>query len=176
MSDMDASPKRIWGRVKWFDQARGFGFVIAEDGGDDILLHANVLRSFGQTSVADGARVEILAQSTPRGAQAVVLLDIELSEHEDPEADHRLNGHAGTPVEAGPLQAARVKWYDRVKGFGFANTFGSSEDVFLHVDVLRRSGLSELMQGEAIAIRVTDGRRGKLAVEIKPWDYASSEH
>lgn len=78
-------------------------------------------------------------------------------------------------AKAGPVQPARVKWYDRAKGFGFANVFGSSDDVFLHAEVLRCSALSDLMPGEAIALRVTDGRRGKLAVEIRPWDTCSEK-
>ena len=70
------------------------------------------------------------------------------------------------------LHAARVKWFDKAKGFGFANIFGLAEDVFIHIEVLRRSGLADLATGEAIGLRVTDGKRGKMAVEVKSWDSA----
>ena len=66
------------GRVKWFDPTRGFGFVVSEAGGPDILLHANVLRNFGQGSVADGSHVELVAQQTGRGLQAVRIVEIAL--------------------------------------------------------------------------------------------------
>ena len=65
------------GVVKWFDPAKGFGFVVAEEGGVDILLHANVLRNFGQNSVADGASIEIVTQVTDRGCQAIEVISIE---------------------------------------------------------------------------------------------------
>ena len=59
MSDGDERGRTVSGRVKWFDPSKGFGFVVADEGGPDILLHANVLRNFGQSSVADAAGIEI---------------------------------------------------------------------------------------------------------------------
>ncbi|KAG1715486.1 Pyridoxine/pyridoxamine 5'-phosphate oxidase [Nymphon striatum] len=73
-----------------------------------------------------------------------------------------------------PLEAARVKWFDKAKGFGFANVFGRPEDVFVHVEILRRSGLSDLQPGEALAIRVIDGKRGRMATEVCAWETAVS--
>ena len=159
------------GHVKWFDPAKGFGFVVAEAGGPDILLHANVLRNFGQSSVADGAGIEILAQATKRGMQAVEVLAIE------PPADGGEGREAmmDDPVDlehAGPLEPARVKWFDKGKGFGFANVFGKPDDVFIHVEVLRRSGFSDLQPGEAVGLRAVDGARGRMAVVIAAWDTA----
>ncbi|WP_420863866.1 cold-shock protein [Algirhabdus cladophorae] len=161
----------LTGLVKWFDPSKGFGFVVADTGGPDILLHANVLRNFGQSSIADGARIEILVNSTERGVQAVEVLSIEppVTEHSAglEELDHAPDG-----AVSGPLLAARVKWFDKGKGFGFANIFGSDDDVFVHVEVLRRSGLADLQPGEAVALRVTDGQRGIMATEVTSWDVA----
>ncbi len=69
-----------------------------------------------------------------------------------------------------PLVPARVKWFDRAKGFGFANVWGHPEDVFIHAEVLRRSGLAELPPGEAVGLRVIEGRRGLMAGEVLAWD------
>jgi CspA family cold shock protein len=66
-----------------------------------------------------------------------------------------------------------VKWFDKAKGFGFANIWGSEEDVFLHIEVLRKSGFADLAPGEAVGLRVIDGKRGKLAVEVTAWDAAA---
>ena len=61
----------------------------------------------------------------------------------------------------------------RAKGFGFANVWGKSDDVFIHAEVLRRSGLAELMPGEAVGLRVIEGRRGLMAGEVLAWDSAT---
>ncbi|MFT6531417.1 MAG: CspA family cold shock protein [Limimaricola cinnabarinus] len=160
------------GHVKWFDPAKGFGFIVPDAGGADILLHANVLRNYGQNSVADGARIRIQAQRTERGTQAVEILSLDppptasavpLADFAEFDAEY---------LSSRPLEPARIKWFDKAKGFGFANQFGMSDDIFLHVEVLRSSGLSDLEPGEAVALRVIQGRRGRMATEILPWDAA----
>ncbi|MGX9354540.1 cold-shock protein [Roseobacteraceae bacterium S113] len=173
MQHEDDDVRQIQGHVKWFDPAKGFGFVIAEEGGPDILLHSNVLRNYGQNSVADGARITITAQTTPRGVQAVEVLGIEPPE--DSQTPPLADFEAVDPdaLAAAVLEPARVKWFDKAKGFGFANVFGKTEDVFLHVEVLRRSGLSDLQPGEALALRVIDGKRGRMAAEVCAWELAT---
>ncbi|SMX34785.1 Cold shock protein CspV [Ruegeria arenilitoris] len=166
---------RVRGHVKWFDPAKGYGFVVSDDGGPDILLHVNVLRNFGQSSVADGAGIEIMTHRTDRGVQAVEVVSIDPPERADSvmladfaEMDPNEIAHA-------PLEAARVKWFDKSKGFGFANVFGRSEDVFLHIEVLRRSGLADLQPGEALAMRVIDGKRGRMAAQVLAWESALND-
>lgn len=174
MTTTSSESQPVMGRVKWFDPGKGFGFVIADDGGPDILLHANVLRNFGQSSVADGARIEIAVQKTERGVQATQVLGIEPPEAEPgaPLADF---DHLDQSVlDAAVMEPARVKWFDKGKGFGFANVFGKPDDVFIHIEVLRRSGLSDLQPGEALAIRVVEGRRGRMAMEVHAWEAACS--
>ena len=173
MTETMTNERSIAGRVKWFDPTKGFGFVVADEGGPDILLHANVLRNFGQSSIADGAEIRLVAQVTERGMQATEVVDIV------PPATS-----AGAVVLADladfdfgsldemDLEPARVKWFDKGKGFGFANIFGSSEDIFIHIEVLRRSGLADLQPGEAICLRAIDGNRGKMAVEVLIWEAA----
>ncbi|SDG26641.1 cold-shock protein [Alloyangia pacifica] len=172
MTQDESETRRVLGRVKWFDPVKGFGFVISDEGGPDILLHANVLRNFGQSSVADAARIEVSIQSTERGIQATEVFRIE-----PPEAP------AGVPladfeeidpeiIKSAPLEPARVKWFDKAKGFGFANVFGRDQDVFIHIEVLRRSGLADLQPGEALAIRVIQGKRGQMATEVCAWETA----
>jgi len=164
--------RRVRGRVKWFDPVKGFGFVLADEGGADILLHANVLRNFGQSSVADRAAVELEVQETARGRQAVTVLAIEPPDEPEGAGLADLKDVDAEVLRAVPLEPARVKWFDKGKGFGFANTFGSAEDVFLHIEVLRRSGLADVQPGEALAIRVIDGKRGRMATEVCGWETA----
>lgn len=161
----------VVGHVKWFDATKGFGFVIAESGGPDILLHSNVLRNYGQGSVADQSRIELRVQETARGLQATEILSLE------PPADGsetHIIGVDTSGLEDIELTPARVKWFDKAKGFGFANAFGDREDVFLHIEVLRRCGLADLQTGEAISVRIVEGDRGQMAAEVHSWDYAAS--
>lgn len=164
----------VQGQVKWFDPAKGFGFVVADDGGPDILLHVNVLRNFGQSSVADGSFIEILTHRTERGVQAIEVVSITPPERGDgPVLADFAEMDMGSLKDA-PLEAARVKWFDKGKGFGFANVFGRPEDVFLHVEVLRQSGLADLQPGEALAMRVIEGKRGRMAAEVVAWEAAQT--
>lgn len=172
MTDAENDGARVTGTVKWFDPSKGFGFVVSDQGGPDILLHANVLRNFGQSSVADAAGISVIVQETARGIQAVEVLSIEppAAEEEDMPA---LGGEIAEPVDLSlPLEPARVKWFDKAKGFGFANIFGRDEDVFLHIEVLRRSGLADLQPGEAVSLRVVDGKRGRMATQVTSWESA----
>lgn len=169
---MEENIRRVRGRVKWFDPVKGFGFVIADDGGPDILLHANVLRNFGQSSVADGAAIEIDVQQTGRGVQAVAVIGIIPPLFSESSGLPDLDEIDPELIRNMPLQPARIKWFDKGKGFGFANTFGSDADVFVHIEVLRRSGLADLQPGEALAIRVIDGKRGRMATEVCGWESA----
>jgi len=158
------------GRVKWFDPVKGFGFVVADQGGPDVLLHANVLRNYGQSSVADGTPISFRVQSTQRGLQAVEVVRIDatvgmpiaLSEEDSPLSTEELL--------ALPILPARVKWFDKIKGFGFANVWNAPEDVFVHIEVLNHSGFADLQAGEAVCLRVTNGKRGKMAVQVLAWD------
>jgi CspA family cold shock protein len=175
MTDEDQGSLIVHGHVKWFDPAKGFGFIIGDGTGADILLHANVLRNFGQGSVADGALITVRAQQTLRGYQAIEVVSIE------PQRGLALPmGEAETVTTSEellslPLEPSRIKWFDKVKGFGFANVFGRPEDVFIHVEVLRVSGFADLQAGEAVCLRIVDGKRGRMAVQVVSWESSARQ-
>jgi CspA family cold shock protein len=173
MTEEDEVMPIVHGRVKWFDPSKGFGFIVSDTTDSDILLHANVLRNFGQGSVADGAGISVRVQRTQRGVQAVEVLSIEPPTGVAFPLDEEAAQLIGDDMLALPLEAARVKWFDKGKGFGFANIFGRSEDVFIHAEVLRISGLADLEAGEAVALRVVEGKRGRMAVQVLPWESAA---
>lgn len=176
MAEDLSSMDHIKGQVKWFDPAKGYGFVVSDQGGPDILLHMNVLRNFGQSSVADGSGIELMTQHTDRGVQAIEVLSVTPPERETEGPVLSDFSHLDPiEIQQRPLEPARVKWFDKAKGFGFANIFGRDEDVFLHIEVLRRSGLADLQPGEALAMRVIEGRRGRMAAEVMAWEVALTE-
>jgi CspA family cold shock protein len=156
-------------KVKWFNPLKGFGFLVPDDNGSDILLHQNVLRKAGQSTIAEGIEldVDVVVIEGRRQATAITAL------YPNPSTTlPRLAQFADLSqedMEAIPYQPSRVKWFDETKGIGFANVFKSTKDVFIHVEVLHRSGLTSLQPGEAIAVRVMDGDRGLIAVQLTDW-------
>ncbi|WP_304615957.1 cold shock domain-containing protein [Paracoccus sp. (in: a-proteobacteria)] len=170
----DVSLKRVTGLVKWFDPTKGYGFILDQDGGPDILLHANVLRNFGRGSVADQSRIVVLVQETQRGLQAaeIVLIEPPATDGTPPIAD--LDIAVIEHLDSLPLRPARVKWFDKAKGFGFANIYGHPDDVFVHIEVVRHSGFADLVIGEAVCLRVIEGPRGLMAAQVASWDSAVS--
>ncbi len=174
METQDTGTQRqVRGQVKWFDPTKGFGFVISDEGGPDILLHANVLRNFGQGSVVDGSAISIVVQDTQRGLQATEVLSITPPQTEESLPLRDMVEFTAEDIAQKPIEPARVKWFDKAKGFGFANVFGNNDDVFIHVEVLRRSGLSDLQSGEAIGLRMVDGERGRMAIDVIGWEAAA---
>jgi CspA family cold shock protein len=173
MTDENETKQIVHGRVKWFDPAKGFGFIVSDETSADILLHANVLRNFGQGSVADGAGIVVRVQKTQRGVQATEVLRIDPPEGVVFPLADEAGEVLGTDILALPLEPSRVKWFDKGKGFGFANVFGGVDDVFIHAEVLRVSGFADLMAGEAVALRIVKGRRGRMAVQVLSWEAAA---
>ena len=166
--------RKLCGVVKWFDPSKGFGFIVADGTTDDTLLQANVLRNFGQSSVAYNARIEFTAQDTIKGVQATNVLSIKPPETNTASLEDFENVNA-TELISLPLEAARVTCFDKAKGFVFAKIWQESEDVFVHVEILRLSGLADLQAGEAVAIRVISGKRGKMAAEVCSWESVSRD-
>ncbi|WP_298291608.1 cold shock protein [uncultured Litoreibacter sp.] len=167
--ELSGETSLVAGHVKWFDAAKGFGFVVADAGGPDILLHANVLRNFGQGSVADASQVELRVQRTERGLQAVEVVSVTPPEGGEAATGFSIDAENLSDVALTP---ARVKWFDKAKGFGFANAFGENNDIFLHIEVLRKCGLADLEAGEGVCLRIVEGDRGQMAAEVHSWDYA----
>jgi CspA family cold shock protein len=173
MTDEEEVMQVVHGRVKWFDPSKGFGFIVSDQTDADILLHANVLRNFGQGSVADGAGVEVRIQRTQRGVQAIEVMRIDPPEGVALPFGEDAAQMVSEDILLLELEPARVKWFDKGKGFGFANVFGRPEDVFVHAEVLRVSGFADLTAGEAVALRIIDGRRGRMAVQVVSWESAN---
>ena len=166
----------ITGRVKWFDSTRGFGFLVSDDVEGDILLHFSVLREHGRRSLPEGALVECVPARLERGLQALRILSIDLSSAlpMPPKAALSSRERADRKAlseTAGEFQPVEVKWFNRVKGYGFVNRGGPNEDgdedVFVHMETVRQSGLGELQPGQKLEARVAPSAKGLTAVELR---------
>jgi CspA family cold shock protein len=162
----------ITGRVKWFDSTRGFGFIVSDDVEGDVLLHFSVLREHGRRSVPEGALIECVPMRQERGLQARRVLSIDVScalpvQPRSPIPAGERADRKALADAASEFQRVEVKWFNRVKGYGFVNRGGEDEDVFVHMETVRHAGLGELHPGQQLEARVASSAKGLTAVELR---------
>ncbi len=156
----------VAGRIKWFDVAKGYGFVVPDEGGHDILLHVTVLRRDGFQTAPEGARIVCEAQKRVKGMQVFRVVSLDESTATHP-AMHPARTHVQV-VPTGGYEIAIVKWFNRVRGFGFLTRGQGTEDIFVHMETLRKFGLAELKPGDSLLVRFGPGSKGLMAAEVRP--------
>ena len=156
----------ITGVVKWFDVAKGFGFIVPDNGMQDVLLHVTCLRRDGYQTILEGTRIVALVQKRDRGYQAFRILSMDQSTAVHPSQLPPVKTHVQVTPTSG-LERALVKWFNRTKGFGFLTRGEGTEDIFVHMETLRRFGLTELRPGQTVLVRFGPGDKGLMAAEIR---------
>lgn len=160
----------VKGQVKWFDPIKGFGFIVVEGRDDDILVHFSVLREIGLSMVPEGATLTCLAIEGPKGWQAIRVSGLDLSTaipaSELGEGDDDFDPFAELE-NIGDFEEATVKWFNRLRGYGFISKDEDSPDVFVHLRVLKRGGIEEVFPGQTVLVRIGEGPRGPLVAEVK---------
>jgi CspA family cold shock protein len=156
----------VAGVIKWFDASKGFGFVIPDNGLPDVLLHVTCLRRGGFQTAYEGARVVCEALDRPKGLQALRVISMDESTAIRPQMTPPRT-HTVVTATSG-LERAVVKWFNRVRGFGFLTRGEGTEDIFVHMETLRRYGLTELRPGQSVLVRYGEGSKGLMAAEVRP--------
>jgi cold shock protein len=160
--------------VKWFSPDKGFGFVTV-DGRFDAFLNARLLAAKGYQSLPAGARLKVQIGRGQKGPQVSAVFEVDTGAAEVGSITGRLShirrsAHRqfdDTQVEE---CVGSVAWYNSEKGFGFIAPDGGDKDVFVHITMIERSGLSRLVEGQRVRMIIAKGDRGNEVVSIKLLD------
>ena len=155
--------------MKWYNPEKGFGFVQLADGSGDAFLHASVLERSGNSTVLPGSALEVRAGPGPKGPQVTEVISVDSSTalQEQPRRAKPERPVYSSSDQATVEEFGTVKFFAADKGFGFINRDNGGKDVFVHVSVLNRAGITGLAEGQRVAVDVADGRKGPEAVGLR---------
>ena len=164
--DAAVSVIELTGVIKWFDVSKGYGFIVPDNGLPDVLLHVTCLRRDGFQTAYEGARGVCEVLQRPKGLQAFRVLSMDESTAIHPSQVPPRTHVSVTPTSG--LERAQVKWFNRLRGFGFLTRGEGTPDIFVHMETLRRYGLTELRPGQTVLVRYGPGPKGLMAAEVRP--------
>ena len=153
---------RVIGRVKWFESAKGYGFIVAESTSDagltgDVMLHVTCLRGYGESFADEGARIVCDAVKGERGWQTANIIEME-------------RPRASVAKEQGlerAYESVTLKWFNRTRGYGFVQRDGDDTDIFVHAVVLRKAGYEDVEPGTILEVCIDTGSKGEHVSHIK---------
>ena len=167
LGESAANLVEISGVIKWFDASKGYGFIVPDNGWPDVLLHVTVLRRDGYQTAYEGARIVCECVQRQKGYQTFRILSMDESTAVHPSTLPPARTHVTVTPTSG-LERAMVKWFNRLRGFGFLTRGEGTPDIFVHMETLRRFGLAELRPGQTVLVRFGPGPKGLMAAEVRP--------
>ena len=157
-SQAESAKSGVTAKVKWFNPAKGFGFVAPDDGTSDAFLHVSVVQRAGLRTLRQGATIICDLTDGPRGPQVSIIDRVDDSTVADdmPPADGDESVLEG-----------EIKFFAVDKGYGFGMPISGGADVFIGIGALQRSNLDRLESGQQVRMYVRPGKKGPMAVRIE---------
>jgi len=166
----EASPTgpSVQATVKWYNPEKGFGFVQLVDGSGDAFLHVSVVERSGNSIVPPGATLEVRIGSGQKGMQVTEILSVDTSTaQQEPARRPRPERPHAPSDQAAVEEFGTVKFYAAAKGFGFIVRDRGGKDIFVHASALNRAGITDLVEGQRVAVDMVEGGKGPEAVSIR---------
>ena len=164
------------GVVKFFNPQKGFGFIVRDDGGEDVFVHISAVEQAGLTDLADGQPLEFtLVDRGGRVSATDIKIDgepmaISRAPRED-SGDAGGGGDRSGPQRqlTGEKASGTVKFFNAMKGFGFISRDDGQPDAFVHISAVERAGMPTINEGDRLEFEIEVDRRGKYAaVNLSP--------
>lgn len=148
--------------VKWYNPAKGYGFLNREDNSGDIMIHFSTLDKVGCAYVKSGDRVICDVGPGRHGAQVIRVIEVKFGSPEP----RSLSGFLGlqlTPFNPEDLEEIEgvIKWYNPDKGYGFIRPDNGGREIFIHFSVMRRAGYKTLEPGIRVLAKVYTSEKGQ---------------
>jgi cold shock protein len=156
---------QVTGFVKWFDVARGYGFIIPDNGMPDVLLHLSCLKRDGFDAPLEGTRITCDAVERQKGYQCLRVTAVDTSTAIHP-VERPVRTHVNVQPSSGWVEV-KVKWFNRARGFGFVSQGEGSPDIFVHMETLRKTAIAELVPDQTVFVRFGSGPKGSMAAEVR---------
>ncbi len=166
------------GVVKFFNAQKGFGFVVRDDGGEDVFVHISAVEQAGMVALAEGQPLGFtLVDRGGRISATDLKIDGEPMAVTDrgPPRDRDAGpgaprggadrGAGGAPQRqlTGEKATGTVKFFNAMKGFGFIQRDDGQPDAFVHISAVERAGMATLNEGDKLEFELEVDRRGKYA-------------
>ena len=168
------------GVVKFFNGQKGFGFIVRDDGGEDVFVHISAVEQAGLTGLAEGQPLGFTL--VDRGGK-VSATDLVIEGEPLPVTDRapprepRAGGFGDRPDRGGfgggdrspqrqltgERASGTVKFFNAMKGFGFIQRDDGQPDAFVHISAVERAGMAALNEGDRLDFELEVDRRGKYA-------------